>query len=32
MIAPYLSVELQEVEKLDETDRGSGGFGSTGAK
>lgn len=27
----YYSVEFEEVEKLDETKRGSGGFGSTGA-
>ena len=27
---PYLNVEFEEVESLDETDRGSGGFGSTG--
>lgn len=27
---PYISVEFQEVDVLDETDRGSGGFGSTG--
>jgi dUTP pyrophosphatase len=26
----YYSVEFEEVEKLDETERGSGGFGSTG--
>ena len=29
---PYLSVEFEEVESLDETERGSGGFGSTGIK
>lgn len=28
---PYLGVEFQEVEELDKTDRGAGGFGSTGA-
>lgn len=27
---PYLSVEFEEVDTLDETERGSGGFGSTG--
>ena len=27
----YLGVEFEEVEKLELTDRGSGGFGSTGA-
>jgi dUTP pyrophosphatase len=27
---PYLDVEFEEVESLDETARGSGGFGSTG--
>ena len=27
---PYLDVEFEEVDSLDETDRGSGGFGSTG--
>lgn len=27
---PYIPVEFEEVETLDETDRGSGGFGSTG--
>ena len=27
---PYLNVEFLEVEKLDETERGAGGFGSTG--
>ena len=27
---PYLNIEFEEVEKLDETDRGDGGFGSTG--
>lgn len=27
---PYLPVKFVEVEKLDETNRGSGGFGSTG--
>ena len=27
---PYLSVTFEEVDALDETERGSGGFGSTG--
>ena len=27
---PYLNVKFEEVESLDETERGSGGFGSTG--
>lgn len=30
VIMPYLSVEFEEVDALDETERGSGGFGSTG--
>lgn len=30
VIMPYLSVEFEEVDTLDETERGSGGFGSTG--
>jgi dUTP pyrophosphatase len=30
VIAPVIQVELQAVESLDETDRGTGGFGSTG--
>lgn len=30
IIAPCVQVELQEVEDLDKTDRGAGGFGSTG--
>lgn len=30
VIMPYLSVEFSEVEELDETQRGAGGFGSTG--
>ncbi len=30
VIQPYLSVEFDEVEELDETQRGQGGFGSTG--
>lgn len=27
---PYLNTEFREVDKLDDTERGSGGFGSTG--
>lgn len=30
VVAPFLSVELDVVEDLDETERASGGFGSTG--
>ncbi len=30
VIAPFLAPEFTEVSKLDETDRGEGGFGSTG--
>jgi dUTP pyrophosphatase len=30
IIAPYIQVRLAEVELLSETDRGAGGFGSTG--
>ena len=30
VIAPYLSVEFNEVDELENTDRGEGGFGSTG--
>lgn len=32
VVLPYLSVEFDEVEELDETERGEGGFGSTGRK
>ena len=32
VIIPYNKVDFTEVEELDETDRGSGGFGSTGIK
>lgn len=31
VVMPYLAVEFEESDELDETDRGSGGFGSTGA-
>ena len=30
VIQPYISVEFEEVADLSETDRGAGGFGSTG--
>lgn len=29
---PYISLDFIEVKELDDTERGSGGFGSTGAK
>lgn len=32
VIAPFLKVDFQEVDRLEETGRGSGGFGSTGRK
>lgn len=32
VIAPYLKANFEEVDSLDDTSRGSGGFGSTGAK
>lgn len=32
IIAPYLKASFVEVEDLDSTERGSGGFGSTGTK
>ena len=31
IIQPFIQTELTEVDTLDETERGSGGFGSTGA-
>lgn len=31
VIAPYLSIEFEETEILNETNRGDGGFGSTGS-
>ena len=31
IIMPYPQVEFEEVEELSDTDRGAGGFGSTGA-
>ena len=30
VIAPVVQLSIAEVENLDETDRGEGGFGSTG--
>ena len=30
VIQPHLNVEFEEVDKLDETERGEGGFGSSG--
>lgn len=32
VILPYLAVEFEEVNELDNTERGEGGFGSTGTK
>lgn len=32
VIAPYITAEFSETDTLDETKRGSGGFGSTGTK
>lgn len=32
VIAPVVQVELEEVDALDETERGEGGFGSTGVR
>lgn len=32
VIMPFLSVEFTEVDELDETERGAGGFGSTGKR
>ena len=32
VIAPFLKVEFNEVDELNETVRGEGGFGSTGSK
>ena len=32
VIAPYLTARFQEMEELDDTARGSGGFGSTGTR
>lgn len=30
VVMPYLNFEIKQVEELDETARGEGGFGSTG--
>lgn len=30
IIIPYPTIEFEEVEELSETERGSGGYGSTG--
>ena len=30
VVVPFLTVEFNEVDELDDTDRGEGGFGSTG--
>ena len=32
VILPYLNVDFNEVDELNSTDRGEGGFGSTGSK
>ena len=32
IIAPFLKVDFKEVEELNDTERGTGGFGSTGNK
>jgi dUTP pyrophosphatase len=32
ILMPYLSMQFKEVDELTETERGDGGFGSTGAK
>jgi dUTP pyrophosphatase len=32
VITPYLSCEYEQVDSLEETERGSGGFGSTGTR
>ena len=32
IIMPYLKVDINTVEELDDTERGDGGFGSTGVK
>ena len=30
IVMPFIPVEFEEVDELDETERGAGGFGSTG--
>jgi dUTP pyrophosphatase len=32
VILPYVAANFIEVDELDDTDRGAGGFGSTGVK
>ena len=32
VVMPYLAVKFNEVDELPKTDRGEGGFGSTGRK
>ncbi|MCR4601209.1 MAG: dUTP diphosphatase [Clostridia bacterium] len=32
VVMPFLSVEFEETDELDDTERGAGGFGSTGTK
>ena len=32
VIAPYVAAEFEEVDSLEDTERGAGGFGSTGKK
>ena len=32
VLAPYITADFNEVEELDDTERGQGGFGSTGTK
>ena len=32
VVMPYLNVEFDKVDELDDTERGTGGFGSTGTK
>jgi len=32
VIAPYIKADFKETDKLDDTERGTGGFGSTGTK
>jgi dUTP pyrophosphatase len=32
VVVPYYSVNFQEVDELSDTQRGEGGFGSTGSK
>ena len=32
VITPYLTADFQPADELDDTARGSGGFGSTGSK